>query len=323
MNIEYRIIAETAGYADYSGHGRLEIEGPDSVTFLQALVTNDLSHIERGQGVYALYLTPQGRMIADLEVLHRGTFLCCGTAPGLALPLATRLDQLIFAEDTRVTDISARQTQVCIVGGTAAAIVAGLFDLDPHVVDTLRELAQIDIEGGFLYRSGGLKLPSYQIVLPAHAHHDLVARLREAGLAAVTPHLLESLRIADARPVWGVDMTETTIPLEAGLLDRAISTTKGCYVGQEVIIRVLHRGGGRVARRLMQLVSEGTSLPHPHDAIESPSGGPIGHLTSIGGALESDGWIALGYLVREAAELGSVVRIPSTGATARVTGFAR
>ena len=292
--------------------------------FLQALITNDLNHLERGEGTYALYLTPQGRMIADLELLHRGSFLACGVAPGLAAPLATRLDQLIFAEDTRVTDVSAEQAEICIVGGQAAALAANLFDLDRHALETLPELAQIDIPGGFLYRSGGLVLPSYRVWVPATARQDLIARLEAARIGPVPASLLESLRITDARPAWGLDLTETTIPLEAGLLDRTISTTKGCYVGQEVIIRILHRGGGRVAKRLVQLTSNGSSAPPGRgDVVESASGAAIGNVTSVGAALESAGWIALAYLAREAAEVGAVVRVQSNGAAATVTAFGR
>ena len=290
--------------------------------FLQALVTNDLNHLERGRGVHALYLTPQGRMIADMEILHRGAFLCCNVAPVLAAPLAARLDQLIFAEDTRVSDVSAQQVQICIVGGQAASHAAGLFGLEGQAVEALPELAQIDVPGGFLWRSGELSLPSYEIWLDAERRQELIDRLEKAQIAPVSPSLLESLRITEARPAWGADLTETTIPLEAGLLDRAISTSKGCYVGQEVIIRILHRGGGRVAKRLVQLTSDGISTPPVQGStLESLSGAAIGNVTSVGEALVSDGWIALAYLTREAAAIDAVVKVQSTGGTATVTAF--
>jgi folate-binding protein YgfZ len=323
MNIEYRIIAAAAGYADDAGRGRLRVDGSDSIGFLQALVTNDLNHLEQNQGTYALYLTPQGRMIADLEVLRRGSGLWCSVSSTLVSTLAGRLDQLIFAEDARITDVSATEAQVCIVGGQAGPLLASVFGLEQVVLEGLPELAQVDIPGGFVYRAGGLYLPSYQVVVPIEARDDVIERLAATGMGPVSRGLLESLRIADARPAWGADLTDTTIPLEAGLLERAISTSKGCYVGQEVIIRILHRGGGRVARRLVQLTSGAVTVPPDIGAvIQSESGVQIGTLTSVAAALEFDGWLALAYITRDAAQIGSIVTLPATGATARVTALA-
>jgi folate-binding protein YgfZ len=323
MNIEYRIITDAAGYADYTRRGRLRIDGSDSTSFLQALVTNDLNHLERHQGTYALYLTPQGRMIADLEVLRRTSGLWCSVSGTLVSTLAGRLDQLVFAEDARITDVSAQEAQICIVGRQAGPLLAAVFGLEPDVLQELPELAQVDVPGGFVYRSGGLYLPSYQIVVPAEERHDVIERIAATGIGPVSGGLLESLRIADARPAWGADLSETTIPLEAGLLDRAISTSKGCYVGQEVIIRILHRGGGRVARRLVQLTSSATTTPPDVGAVvQNESGVQIGALTSVALALEFHGWLALAYVTRDAAEIGRIVTVGPEGATARVTALA-
>jgi tRNA-modifying protein YgfZ len=324
MSIEYRTIADNAGYADRGEYGRLRFQGPDSIAFLQALVTNDVAGLTSGQGAYAAYLTPQGRMIADLDVYHRGASVLCGVAPGLAKPLAARFDQLIFSEDTRVSDVSAEIGELSIVGGRAADVVARLFGLDPAAVVGLAELAQLDVPSGFVARSGDAPLPSYRVWLDKPERDAAVARLGEAGLEPVSRPLLESLRIANARAAWEPDLGTTIIPLEAGLLDRAISTNKGCYVGQEVIIRILHRGGGRVAKRLVQLISEGPStVPANGVALTEESGPEIGSITSAASALEGDGWIALAYLSRDAAEVGRVVGVPSTGARARVAMLAR
>jgi tRNA-modifying protein YgfZ len=324
MSIEYRTIADNAGYADRAEYGRLRFEGPDSIAFLQALVTNDVAALKSGQGAYAAYLTPQGRMIADLEVYHRGASVLCGVAPGLAEPLAARFDQLIFSEDVRVRNVSSEISEVSIVGGRAADVAARTFGLERAALEGLGELAQTDVPGGFVVRSGDAPLPSYRVWLDRVERDAVVARLREAGLEPIGHPLLESLRIANARAAWEPDLGTSIIPLEAGLLDRAISTSKGCYVGQEVIIRILHRGGGRVAKRLVQLISEASStLPEKGAALTNESGAEIGTITSAGSALEGDGWIALGYLSRDAAEVGNVVVVSGTGARARVSTLAR
>ena len=135
----------------------------------------------------------------------------------------------------------------------------------------------------------------------------------------VSAALIEALRIDAGRPRFGADMTEETIPLEAGLLDRAISTTKGCYVGQEIVIRILHRGGGRVAKRLVTL-----SFDEPRNGIRRPvrrsstSDKNIGQLTSVSPSLTTANLIALGYVHRDLAEEGREVLVGDTGI--RATG---
>ena len=139
-------------------------------------------------------------------------------------------------------------------------------------------------------------------------HSDALAQaIRDAGAVDVDPAVAEVCRIESGRPVFGRDMTEDTIPLEAGIEDRAISLTKGCYVGQEIIIRVLHRGHGRVARRLVGLtLDSGAAVPVPGAAIR---GGDrdIGTITSaaLSPALERP--IALGYVHRDFVEAGTGV----------------
>jgi folate-binding protein YgfZ len=133
------------------------------------------------------------------------------------------------------------------------------------------------------------------------------------------------LRIAAGRPAFGVDMTAETIPLEAGLLDRAISTTKGCYVGQEIIIRILHRGAGRVAKRLVTLKWDGPhgDVPVAPGTVLLVVGRPAGQLTSVAPALRDKGLIGLGYVARDQATVGGTVAIGEDGPAAEITGFAR
>ena len=120
-------------------------------------------------------------------------------------------------------------------------------------------------------------------------------------------------------------MTEETIPLEAGLLERAISTTKGCYVGQEIIIRVLHRGAGRVAKRLARLEIESSRVEPPAPgAILSVGGRDVGRVTSSAQSPSRDRVIALGYVHREAAEPGQhvIITTPAASVEAVIVGLA-
>src|SRR4029453_11650272 len=100
-------------------------------------------------------------------------------------------------------------------------------------------------------------VPGYCVYVERAHEPSLLTRLETAGAVVVLPAALEAAPIEAGYPLFGIDMTDDTIPLEAGIEDRAISLSKGCYVGQEIIVRVLHRGHGRVARKLVGLRIDG------------------------------------------------------------------
>ncbi len=273
--------AARAGLVDRRTAGRLRVRGRDAVSFLHALLSNDVASLEAGRGCYATYLTPQGRMIADTRVYRRPDEVLLVVARGLAPALAERLDQLLFSEDVRIADASAELAQASVIGARAGETIARVFGLSTTEVAALPVHGQVVVPGGFVARTDDALAPSFDAFVPAGEYDRTVERLREAGAVMLGEDDADALRIEAGRPRFGVDMTEETIPLEAGLLDRAISTSKGCYVGQEVIIRVLHRGGGRVARRLVKLAfDEGVMTPPAAGAPLTVDGHETGRVTS-------------------------------------------
>src|SRR5213079_151064 len=124
-----------------------------------------------------------------------------------------------------------------------------------------------------------LGVPGFVIYADAQQEDEVSGALSAAGALHATPESLEAARLEAAYPIFGIDMTTDTIPLEAGIEDRAISLTKGCYVGQEVIVRVLHRGHGRIARRLVSLALGNDRLPVGGDLIFSGNH-QVGRVTS-------------------------------------------
>lgn len=171
--------------------------------------------------------------------------------------------------------------------------------------------------------------PGVDIYIASEQAAALRAALLAAGAEEVEAEAWEARRIEAGRPRFGADMTEDTIPLEANLEQRAISFTKGCYVGQEIIIRVTHRGGGRVARRLVGLAPDpdapdagrlaestrGVERPAPSGAV--PAAGTlvfsgerqIGHVTSAAFSPSLGHWIAMAYLHRDFVSPGTAVRV--------------
>ena len=177
-------------------------------------------------------------MITDLWVVATGDALLLDVPAPLAASLAARLDSLIFAEDVQVSDVSAEMTCVHLLGPAARVAAPPL-----RCYQAAGCWCRTPVRGAWLVAYGAL-----DAVLADNGLHDDLGPALEVDLDT-----LDAIRIEAGVPRFLVDMTEETIPLEAGIEDRAISFTKGCYVGQEVIVRVTTRGGGRVARRLVGL----------------------------------------------------------------------
>jgi tRNA-modifying protein YgfZ len=321
---QYRIIEAGAAWRRRVERGRLRFGGNDRSAFLHALLTNDIATLAPGRGVYSAWLTPQGRMIADLHLFARPDHIVADVPSAAAQSLATELDRLIFAEDASVEDVSAGLVQLNVVGGGAPAIAAHALNLDADEMRNLAIGSQLDLAAGFIARTDDAALPGYDLVIPVGRETTIIEALTRAGAVALTDELFTALRVDAGRPLFGVDMDSDTIPLEAGLLERAISMTKGCYVGQEVIVRVLHRGGGRVARRLVKIKINDDASGQLKLRVSLRVGDrEAGYVTSIASALDDSGFVALGYLRRALAEVAQKVIVDgSSGVEGVVTGLA-
>lgn len=291
----------------------MAIQGRDATSFLHALVTADLANVPPGAGAYAAYLTPQGRMICDLALYRQDEGWLADVPAAAAASLAAKLDASIFAEDVRVDDRSGQMTIVSVVGSQAARIIGRLDGVDGSRVESLPLRGTLSAGGVTIARSDATALPSFDLLLPTADVSSVVELLEREGAAAMSDALADALRVEAGRPAFGVDMDADTIPLEAGLLDRAVSTTKGCYVGQEIIIRVLHRGGGRVARRLMKIEGTDAAAAIAAGATIVADGKDVGSITSAARSPDRDRAIALGYVHRDAAVEGRAVVIRHDG----------
>src|SRR5262245_49786825 len=255
---EYRAARERVGLVDRHDVGRVMVTGRDRGSYLQGLLTNDIAGLEPGHGCYAAYLTAQGRMITDLWVYDLGEAILL-TLPALVKDsVLARLDQSIFTEDVQLRDVTDRFVAVAVVGTFAAAASARVLG------DSLESMMSLPEHGSrsaafqgrpaIVLKVGATGQPGYELLVDPAQGLPLREALHAEGAIDLDDVVAETLRVEAGIPKFGADMTEETIPLEAGIESRAISMTKGCYVGQEVIVRVLHRGHGRVARRLVGLI---------------------------------------------------------------------
>lgn len=285
--------------------GRIRFEGPDAASFLHALVTNDVAGLVPGQGTYAAWLTPQGRMITDLRLLREDGDVWAEVPEGMSAALAARFDQLIFSERVQVIDDTADTRAIAVFGDEAVGALTAATGLPTDQLAALPLLSHVSAGDVRVVRTDDVAGMSFAVWVPALNWQPLVSALTAAGASEASAELYGALRIEAGRPLFGVDMNTETIPLEAGLLDRAISTTKGCYVGQEVIVRILHRGGGRVVKHLVQLVAEpGLVLVPAAGTVVLDQGRDVGVVTSAAIGPASGRVTALAMVHRDSAEPG-------------------
>ena len=259
----YKAVTANGGVVRRSDRGVLAVSGTDRAAWLQGLLTNDVESLEDGGTRYSAYLTPQGRMITDMNVAARAGRILLDVPAALAAGLREKLDALIFSEDAQVTDESARMLVWTVIRRDEFVTV-----IDETLPDEF------------------------------------------AGLAEINLDTFEVIRIERGVPRFLADMSEDTIPLEAGIEDRAISFSKGCYVGQEVIVRVTHRGGGRVAKKLVRWIADPSAdiVPLPESRIFSFDK-DIGRVTSAAFSPNVNRVVGLGYVHRDFVESGTEVTV--------------
>ena len=321
LHDDYRHIREDAAIGAIAPRQQIAVGGPDRATYLQGLLTNDIPALLPGSGCYSAWLTPQGRMLTDMHVLESDGMILLDVPAETAEATRDRLEQFIFTENVQVQLLAGSLTGVWIHGPKAPALVGRVLldppDLGPsertgptgwrdyqHARATFRDqpvsVARIDQLG----------VPGFCIHLEPTRERELIDALVDAGAREVSAEAIEAARIEAGYPVFGVDMTDDTIPLEAGIEDRAISMSKGCYVGQEVIIRVLHRGHGRVARKLVTLRIDGAVPTRAARLFAADR--DIGFVTSAA-ASPRLGTIALAYVHRDFLAPGTAIEVASEG----------
>jgi tRNA-modifying protein YgfZ len=306
---EYLAARDRAGMIDLGARGRIVVRGEDRKTFLHALLTNDIALLSAGTGCYAALLTPQGRMVADMNLFELGDVMLIDVRREVKDTLLQRFDQLIFSEDVQLGDVSDAWGCVGLYGTRAAVIAGGALGRDLTGFGPFQN-ARLDREGGLVVaaRRDALGLPGFLLFAAGSALPGLTRALHDGGAMDLPPEVAEALRVEAGEPVFLVDMGDDTIPPEAGIEAAAVSYLKGCFPGQEVLVRIRDRGHGKVVRKLVGLTIDGNAAPAAGSAIVG-DGKDIGHVTSavISPALGKP--IALGYVHRDFVSPGTIVSV--------------
>lgn len=279
--------------------GLLHAAGRDPVKMIHGLATADVEAVTPEQGAYALFLTPKGRVVADARVLADGAGgLWIDTDAAALAPLEVHLKKFVPPLFATFQDVSANWAVVGVYGPGASDVatraVTGRGGPEALPADAPEERA-IRFDDGFAIRTLLTGDDGWDLFVPAVGRDEVVATLLGAGGRPGDPEAVDALRVSAGRPRYGRELTDDVIPLEAGLLDRAIDQEKGCYTGQEVIVRILHRG--HVNRHLRRLEFSGAA-PEPGTELFQPDlEKPRGVVTST--AENEAGAIGLGYVRRE------------------------
>jgi tRNA-modifying protein YgfZ len=308
---EHRALLERCGLVDRSERGKLALSGPGVVEFLNGQVTNELADMRPGDGRYAAFLTHKGKMLGDLRVLAVGDDR--SQAPSeLLLDTERSALQALFDMITRFRvgyDVELHKR-------TLERGLLSLIGPDSDRIAGTEQLGDFEHANASCAISGAATVVArtdvgVDVICDAPDRERLIGALLARGARQVSMQAAECLRIERGRPRYGIDLDDTTIPQEGGLNERAVSFTKGCYVGQETVARLHYRGKpNRHLRglRLSTMAGTGEELRLGER--------PVGR---VGSATLSPvfGPIALA-LVRREAEPGMIVSVGSHGTTAEI-----
>jgi folate-binding protein YgfZ len=339
LAVELRTLHDSCGIVDRSERGKLALTGAGAIEFLNGQVTNELADLRAGEGRYAAFLTHKGKMLGDVRILAVGDRDAPGAGPGVTAAPEPAAPSELLLDTERVAlqalfDMIRRFKVGFAVELHKRTVERGLLSLTGPEADRVTGVATPAAAASGIEPAKGIQLSSAEhasvpvsvrgidaLAIRTDVGVDLLcdsadtARLHEAllerGAHAISEATAECVRIELGRPRYGVDIDESTIPQEAGLNDRAVSFTKGCYVGQETVARLHYRG--KPTRHLRGLRLSAHAATGEELRLGERSAGHVGSVA----VSPSLGPIALALVRREAAP-GDTVAVGDAGVSAQV-----
>jgi aminomethyltransferase len=304
----YCALREGAAWLDLTGRGKIAVRGEDRARLLHALCTNHIQELTPGRGCYAFFLNAQGRILGDANVFCLSGHFLLDTEPELATKLYDHIDRYIIADDVSLEDMTGGLATIGLEGPKAAAVIAAVGATIPetpyaHAPWGDRMIARANTTG-----SGG-----FLLFVPAAEKDATIRALEAAGAVAAGPDETRTVRVENAVPRYGEDITEASLPQETRR-DDAINFNKGCYLGQEIVERI--RSRGHVNRSVVRLEIEGHH-PLPAGARILAEGNETGQITSAEFSPTLGNTVALAYVRAVDARPGT--RLTVDGAVAVVS----
>lgn len=317
---DYEAFHDGAAIVDYTDRGRMRFHGAGAKDALNGILTCDVAPLTNGQGAYGVALTSKGKIVADVCVYAMDESFLVECPPAVWEAWKDLVNKFVNPRVSRRTDETDLTAAIGLFGPRAPSIIGGLTGVEAELLEgmpmyahTTQTVAGITVN---VARIPDLGVEGYRILAVRDAFDALQAALARDGGRTVGAAAVDAARIETGRPLWGLDMDDSTLVQEANLETLgAVSYTKGCYTGQEVVARLHFRG--HVNKRLMGLRFDGSAIPARGAIIMSSEGKESGDVRS---AVLSPrfGPIALG-MVRRELDPGDAVTVPIDGLEARAT----
>ena len=319
---EYEIAKNTVALIDKNCLAYFAFTGPDRARYLNAILTNNIKDLQPGQGNLSLLLSPQGRILAEIETQAQSDRLLCISHAMIRAHLAETLEKFIIMDDVTLTDETDHYGTLSLQGPKTAQL---LHDLAPEIdLDVMPEFTSVEAQLASI--PCFITKKSFAAATAANIRTDrqnlellwnlLATKTRALAGGPVGYTALNALRLEHAIPWFGYDFNDKQIPHEAGLQDSHISYVKGCYTGQEIVERV--RSRGQVNRRRVSLRFSTQQSP-PAGTSLTTDGKEVGATTSASPLPSSQPSIGMGYVRKENAAPGTELAFTTPESTGKAT----
>jgi len=306
---EYWTIKKTAGIADISSSGRLILTGKDRVTFLNGLLTNDVTQVKEDGGQHTALLSPKARVLADLYLYGLADEILIDTGSSPAGKVQEELERFVITEDVKIRNATSELVHLTIQGPESARAIKETLRV---AVEDLKPLHHKSLGPSIIISRDRTGQGGYDIILPNQeaeaVWQGFLLNTGDFGIKPIGSKAMEILRLEAGYPKYGADIDQDMIVLEAGFKD-GISFTKGCYMGQEVVARATHIG--RVNKQLVKLEIESPDPPSTRSKLKS-EGVDVGFVTSAAFSPGLGKVVSLGYANRDHAKEGTKLTVESS-----------
>ena len=310
---EYNTIRSHVGVLDLCNRSLLSFTGEDRVSFLQGMVSNDVTTLSPGHGIAAVIADVQGKILGDINILCTEEAFILYLTDFLKNQILDHLNHYLIADDVKITDITSKHGILSLQGLQSKNMLQALLEDGDLPSDELsHEQVSLDSVQVRIIRTSHTEAPGFDLWVPAHHLATVAESLQKKGQPFsaqwVGTEAQEILRIELGIPRYGIDMNEQNLVLETGLEEHAVSFNKGCYLGQAVIERIHSRG--HVNKKFTGLILEGKEAPHSGDKRKADNK-EIGKVTSSTLSPRLDRPVALAYVHRDYLVPGTVLNVQS------------
>jgi folate-binding protein YgfZ len=295
-----------AGLIDLSSRGRILVSGSEAVMFLNGLITNDMKTLAANSWMLAAFPNVQGRLLAVVRILNREDGFLIDTEEATHQKVVHLLDRFTLAGDFRVTDLTAQTACYSLQGSESARMLSQVLAAETGVSRNQVAAARFNQADVTIIRATHSAEDGFDLFVDAAEADSLRQVLNDAGAKSVHHAMADLLRIEAGILSYSVDMDETTVVTETNL-DDAVSFTKGCYLGQEIIVRIKHRG--HVAKKITGIVFPDQVEIENDARVLAVDGKEIGRVTSSTFSPKLDRTIALGYVKYDYLTAGTEVQV--------------